>query len=359
MNQRNVLRAIINQKRPSAYFGFFLLLIFLAAAATYIRTARAADAAPPAYRKYLEQYKRPSEIPFPKENAHTKERELLGKTLFFDPRLSRSNVMSCATCHSPSFSWGDGLARAVGDGHQQLGRRTPTILNLAWSELMFWDGRAGSLEEQALGPIAAPGEMNMPLGKMLSKLRAIHEYKPLFDSAYPGERMSEMTIAKAIATFERTVVSEKAPFDRWVEGDETAVSEAAKRGFVLFNDKANCASCHSTWRFTDDSFHDIGVAGTDKGRGNLLKDIEVMQFAFKTPTLRDVDRRAPYMHDGSEGTLEEVIEFYNLGGRVKRPGLSAEIKPLNLSGAEKRDLTEFLRTLTSPDKPVTAPALPR
>jgi cytochrome c peroxidase len=311
------------------------------------------------YRLYMEKYGRPKSFVPPGDNGYSPERELLGKTLFFDPRLSGSNWISCATCHNPAMSWGDGLPKAIGHGMQELGRRTPTILNLAWSPALFWDGRAASLEEQALGPIAAPGEMNMPLDQMVDKIRSVPGYRSLFDKAYPQEAIDEKTIARAIANFERTVVSGKAPFDRWAEGDENAVSVEAKRGFVLFNDKANCVKCHGGWRFTDDSFHDIGVPGADQGRGKLFQTIGTMQYAFKTPGLRNVDRRAPYMHDGSEKTLEDVIELYQVGGRVRRPSLSAEIKPLNLTEQEKRDLIAFLKTLTSADRAVEIPTLPR
>jgi cytochrome c peroxidase len=307
------------------------------------------------------KYRRPKLVPFPDENKYTKERELLGRTLFFDPRLSSSNQIACASCHNPALAWGDGLPRAIGHNKKVLGRRSPTILNLAWGELYFWDGRAASLEEQALGPIASPVEMNLPLDEMVRKLEGIPGYRDLFYAAYPGDEIGEETVAKGIATFVRTVVSERAPFDRWIAGDDTAISEQAKRGFKLFNTKGRCMQCHNTWRFTDDSFHDIGVKGIaeDKGRGVILEEIEAMQYAFKTPTLRNVDRRSPYMHDGSVETLEDVINQYSNGGGVKRPSLSEEIKPLLLSAGEKRDLIAFLKTLTSVDRPAEVPTLPR
>jgi cytochrome c peroxidase len=298
-------------------------------------------------------------VPHPETNPPTPTRELLGKTLFFDPRLSASGVMSCATCHNPGFAWGDGLPRAVGHGMKTLARRTPTLLNTAWSELLFWDGRATSLEEQALGPITAPGEMNLSLEELVTRVNGIAEYHPLFAAAYPGEPISGDTIAKALASFERTLVSAPAPFDRWVAGDESAVPEAAKRGLALFDGKAQCSQCHSGWRFTDDSFHDVGVASEDRGRGEKLPAIEIVQFAFKTPTLRNVDRRAPYMHDGSEASLENVIELYDVGGREKRPSLAREIQPLRLTTREKSDLVAFLKTLTSADPEITTPTLPR
>ncbi len=301
---------------------------------------------------------RPASVPFPADNGYTKERELLGRTLFFDPRLSVSNFISCASCHNPGFSWGDGLPKGIGHGMTEVGRRTPTILNAAWSELLFWDGRAESLEAQALGPIEAPGEMNMPLDALLPKLGRIPGYRTLFEQAYPGEGISKNTLAKAIATFERTVVSGIAPFDDWVAGKEDAISDAAKRGFVLFAGKARCTACHGTWKFTDGSFHDVGLPSADLGRGQLLPQVTRMQHAFKTPTLRNVDQRGPYMHDGSVPTLRAVIELYDTGG-VARPSRSPEIKPLGLTEAEKDDLVAFLRTLTSRDAAVSIPALPR
>lgn len=303
-------------------------------------------------------YQRPVSIPFPADNGYTKEREVLGRTLFFDPRLSVSNFISCASCHNPGFSWGDGLPKGIGHGMREVGRRTPTILNAAWPELLFWDGRAESLEAQALGPIEAPGEMNMPLDQLLPKLQGIEGYRLLFEMAYPGEGISKTTLGKAIATFERTVVSGVAPVDKWIAGQEDAIADAAKRGFMLFTGKAKCAACHSTWRFTDNSFHDIGLPSTDPGRGKLLPQITRMQHAFKTPTLRNVDQRGPYMHDGSVPTLRAVIDLYDTAG-IARPSRSPEITPLGLTEGEKEDLIAFLRTLTSVDPPVPVPVLPR
>lgn len=303
-------------------------------------------------------YRSPAEIPFPEDNPYTPEKVALGKLLYFDPRLSSSNILACASCHNPGFGYGDGLAKGVGDNMNQLGRRTPTILNAAWGEVFFWDGRAGSLEEQALGPVQSKAEMNMPLDELLKKLSAIEQYQQLFDKAFPGEAITADNIAKAIATFERTVVSSRAPFDRWIEGEEGAISAAAKRGFEIFNSKAGCAQCHAGWNFTDDSFHDIGLPDQDIGRGAILPDIMKMQHAFKTPGLRDLARRAPYMHDGSLKTLAEVVEHYDQGG-IQRPSLSDQMKPLRLSEAEKTDLVAFLETLTGDLAPVVLPVLPR
>jgi cytochrome c peroxidase len=331
----------------------------VASAAEPAKIDRSGAPAPESLALLRAKYARPGAPPFPADNAWSAAREELGRTLFFDPRLSRSGVMSCATCHNPGFSWGDGLARGVGHAAKALPRRSPTLLNVAWAEALFWDGRAGTLEEQALGPIASPDEMNLPLEELVPKIQAVRGYVAMFERAYPGEAVSTNTIAKAIATFERTVVSGAAPFDRWVEGDEDAISTEAVRGFVVFNDKAKCASCHSGWRFTDDSFHDIGALGEDRGRAVVLEGIPAMEYAFKTPTLRDIDRRGPYLHDGSEPTLESVVELYDLGGRTKRPSLSRDIVPLSLTAEEARSLVAFMRTLTSDDAPVAVPRLPR
>jgi cytochrome c peroxidase len=240
-------------------------LVFTAAAALLATTLGFVTASEDADR-FRASYVRPDSIPFPADNELTTERWTLGRRLFFDSNLSGANDLSCASCHNPSRSWGDGQARAIGTGNKVLGRRTPTVLNTAWAAALFWDGRAGSLEEQSLGPIASPGEMNMPLTGLLVRLNANPSYRAEFARAYGTDSITSNDVARAIATFERTVVSNRAPFDRWVAGDANAISASAKRGFVAFNTKANCAACHSGWRFTDDSFHDIGVASSDSGR---------------------------------------------------------------------------------------------
>jgi cytochrome c peroxidase len=320
-------------------------------------TAGDARSAHPAER-FRAEFTRPDSVPNPEGNEHTPARSELGRALFFDTRLSGSGDISCATCHVPEKAWGDGRPTAVGTRGQVLGRRTPTVLNTAYAAALFWDGRAETLEQQALGPIQASGEMDLSLDAMVARLRAIPGYRAMFKRAYGDEPSSEL-VGKAIANFERTIVSAKAPFDRWVEGEESAISESAKNGFVVFNTRGGCAQCHSGWRTTDDSFHDIGVPGADSGRAVLLPDIEPMRFAFKTPTLRNVVERAPYMHDGSEATLDDVIDLYDRGGRVARSSISPFIKPLALTKQEKQDLVAFLRSLSSRDPIVHAPALPR
>jgi len=304
------------------------------------------------------QYQRPALIPFPKENPYTPEKASLGKTLYFDPRISVTSSQSCASCHSPGFGWGDGLAVGVGHGMAKLNRRSPSIVNAAWGAIFMWDGQAANLEEQALGPIQSAGEMNMPIEQLIARLGSIATYKPVFETAFPGEGMNPGTLAKAIATYERTVVSERAPFDSWVEGDEHAIAEEAKRGFAIFNTKGQCSSCHEGWNFTNDGFHDIGLPGADDGRGKLLPGILKMKHAFKTPGLREITQRSPYMHDGSIATLEAVVAYYD-GGGVERPSRSDLIKPLGLTAQDKSDLVAFLRSLTSKLDPTAMPVLPR
>ena len=303
-------------------------------------------------------YRRPATIPFPKDNAYTPEKASLGKKLYFDTRLSVTSAQSCASCHSPGFGWGDGLAVGVGHGMAKLGRHSPTIINAAWGAIFMWDGRLANLEEQALGPIQSPGEMNMPIEKLMERLTTIPEYKPLFDAAFPNEGIKAKTLAAAIATYERTVVSERAPFDAWIEGNEKAISEDAKRGFAVFNGKAQCSACHEGWNFTNDGFQDIGLPSADVGRGEFMPGVIKMKHAFKTPGLREIGRRSPFMHDGSIATLEQVVEHYDRGG-VDRPSRSDLMKPLGLTTQEKSDLVAFLNTLNSPLTPTAIPVLPR
>jgi cytochrome c peroxidase len=303
-------------------------------------------------------FRRPATIPFPKDNPYTPEKAALGKKLYFDTRLSVSSAQSCGSCHSPSYGWGDGLAVGVGHGMQKLGRHSPTIVNAAWGDIFMWDGRLATLEEQALGPIQSAGEMNMPLEQLMKRLESIPEYKPMFVRVFQQEGMTAKTLAKAVATYERTVVSERAPFDAWVEGDEKAISEEAKRGFAVFNGKAQCAACHEGWNFTNDGFQDIGLPSDDIGRGKFVPGVLKMEHAFKTPGLREIARRAPYMHDGSLATLEDVVEHYDHGG-VDRSSRSDILKPLGLAAQEKSDLVAFLKSLSSNLTPTAAPVLPR
>jgi len=308
---------------------------------------------------WQEKYRRPAEIPFPEGNGYTEAKFKLGQTLFFDPILSGSKTRACATCHNPGLSWGDGLPKAIGEKQAALPVRTPTILNVAWGEQLGWDGHFRSLEAVAFGPITGPKNMNMPEPQLMQRLSAIPGYVDAFNTAFGAGPITKQKIELALATYERGIVSTEAPFDRWIKGEQNAISEPAKRGFDLFNGKANCAQCHSGWAFTDGSFHDVGVAhGNDIGRGKLFPKSVKLRYAFKTPTLRDAARRAPYMHDGSVATLNAVIDLYDRGG-IDRSSRADEIKPLGLTAGEKADLVAFLDTLTGKQETVVVPPLPR
>lgn len=306
----------------------------------------------------LAAYRRPAAIPAPAGNPATPEKIALGKLLFFDPRLSGSGAISCASCHNPSLGWQDGLALGIGVHGGTLPRRTPTVLDIAWVEPLFWDGRADTLEEQAKGPLTAIAEMDMPAERLVAAVARIPAYREAITRIFPDQGVTIDTIARAIAAYERTIVSGEAPFDRWVAGDAGALSPPAQRGFAIFSGKGNCASCHSGWRLTDDGFHDIGLPGDDIGRAKIMPGLTVLDHAFKTPTLRNVAERAPYMHDGSVATLEQVIDRYD-HGFIRRASLSDQIRPLGLTTAEKADLLAFLQSLTSKDAPVDYPVLPR
>ncbi len=304
-------------------------------------------------------YLRPQAVPAPQDNPLTPARIELGKTLFFDPRLSKSDWISCASCHNPARGWSDGLPTGLGHNMARLSRATPTILNVAFNSVQMWDGRFATLEDQALGPIEAEGEMNLPLPELIAKLEKISGYAKLFEQAYPGEGIGGKTIGKALASFERTVVSTESSFDRWRKGDAKAADASAKRGFTLFTGKAGCTDCHKRYNFTDNGFHNIGVkdAGApDLGRYTQRK-LDVMKGAFKTPTLRDIALTGPYMHNGSYNTLEEVVDHYDRGGDSKE-NLSQFIKPLHLSGQEKQDLVAFMKSLTGVPMRITVPQLP-
>jgi len=298
----------------------------------------------------------------PAGNAPTAEKISLGKQLYFDPRMSQDSTVSCATCHDPQKGWSNGDAVATGVGGLKGGRSSPTIINAAYGKLQFWDGRAADLEEQALGPIQNPIEMTMTLDKVVERLNQIEGYKQQFQSVFGTDVTSE-GIALAIAAYERTVLSGDAPYDRFKAGDTTAMSEPAQRGLKLFTGKARCSACHSGPNFTDNAFHNLGVGinneKPDLGRAEISR-LEGDRGAFKTPTLREIARTAPYMHDGSLATLEDVVEYYNKGGTAN-PQLDEEIFELNLSAEEKADLLTFLREgLASESYPEhTPPELPR
>jgi cytochrome c peroxidase len=306
-----------------------------------------------------EKYRRPAEIPFPKDDPYSDAKFKLGRTLVFDPILSGSGVRSCASCHNPGLSWADGQPRAIGEKQEALPLRTPTLLDVAWTPKLGWDGHFRDVEGVAMSAITSPVNMNLSEPVLITRLSAIPGYVDAFDLAFGEGDITRRKVEMALATFERSIVSIGATFDRWIDGDETAIDESAKRGFDLFNGKANCAACHSGWAFTDASFHDIGTARNDDiGRGKLFPTSVKLRYAFKTPTLRDVARRGPYMHDGSVPTLEAVIDLYDRGS-IERPSRADEIRPLGLTKDEKADLIAFLHTLNGAPQPVTFPELPR
>jgi len=299
-----------------------------------------------------EKYKRPDSIPFPEDNPYSAVKAALGKMLFFDPRLSKYQNLSCASCHNPSFGWEGALPRSAGSENTLLDRHNPTSLNMAWGTSFFWDGRAKTLEEQALGPIQSDVEMGMQLELLEMRLKNIDGYKKLFKKVFNGD-VSANNIAKAIATFERTVVSGLSSFNKWVDGDEAAISEDAKKGFIIFNKKGRCADCHSGWDFTDNEFHDIGLETDDVGRYKIDSSSPKNMYAFKTPGLRNINQRSPY----SIETLPGIILHYITGG-IKRPSLSDKMHPLLLNKQEIFEITEFLETLQGHDKPMSLPTLP-
>ncbi len=298
----------------------------------------------------------------PKDNPPTPAKIALGKQLYFDPRLSRDNTVSCASCHDPEKGYSNGDAVATGIGGKKGGRSSPTVINAAYQKFQFWDGRAGTLEEQALGPIQNPIEMNLTLSEAIEKLNSIAGYKKQFNDVFGGDATDDR-VAKAIAAFERTIVSGDAPYDRFKAGDQAALTEPAQRGMKLFFGKAHCSACHSGPNFTDNAFHNVGV-GMDKkdfdaGREAVSKLVGD-RGSFKTPTLREIAKTAPYMHDGSQKTLEEVVEHYAKGG-VPNQWLDEEMYELKLTPDEKKDLILFMKEgLSSPSYPMhKAPDLPQ
>jgi cytochrome c peroxidase len=306
----------------------------------------------------MANFVRPKSVPFPAANPFSAEKAELGRTLFFDPMLSQSGTISCATCHHPRLAWGDGLPKAIGEARIPLPFRSPTMLGAAWIESFGWDGKFPTLESVAFTPLSAATIMGRNEQELLRDISQNDAYRKSFERAFPGEGVSRSGLERALATYQRTIVPAVAPFDRWIAGDEGAISDQARRGFDLFTGRAECAECHKGWRFTDDSFHDIGTGGEDDlGRGRLFPNSERLRYAFKVPTLRDVTRRTPYMHDGSLASLESVIAHYDRGG-VARRSRDEHIHPLDLSARERDDLIAFLQTLTGAEASDPRPTIP-
>ena len=285
-------------------------------------------------------YTRPTKIPLREQPQfhNTAAITELGEKLFNEPRLSSSGTMSCATCHNPKRGWTDGLARSV----EANRRRSMALYNLAWDHRFTWNGQAGSLMSQAILALSAPGGMSAHFEAYPQRLGDIPEYKKLFKEAFgtavPEQyRIGPDTVAVALEYYVSTITSGTAPFDRWIAGDENAIPENAKKGFMLFNTKALCAFCHNSWRFSDSDVYDTGLSNETAGKAG--------NFRFKAVGLRNLSVRPPYMHDGSLATLEEVIQFYNRGGNINRPGKSPHVRPLGLSAEEIQALVDFRRTL--------------
>lgn len=302
----------------------------------------------------------------PADNPMTPEKVALGWQLFYDPRLSGDESISCATCHIAEFGFGDPDPISLGVNNARGRRNSNPVLNAAFSASQYWDGRAASLEEQALGPLRDPVEMAATLRTVELRLTRIPGYQAQFAAIFGTEEVTADQVGKAIAAFERVLLAGNSPWDRWVsKQDETAVSESARRGHELFMGRAGCSQCHVGSVFTDSPYglyHNIGVGmdsdAPDYGRFEVTGE-DVDRGAFKTPSLRNVAQTAPYMHDGSIATLDEVVAFYARGG-VPNPWLDPKMAPVDLSEQEKADLIEFMRSLTGevPEWTKRAPPLP-
>lgn len=303
----------------------------------------------------------PTMVPIPATNLNYKVKIDLGKQLYFDGRLSKNNAVSCAFCHNPFTGFADPRRTSIGVGGGVGGRQAPSVYNTGFIPLQFWDGRAGSLEEQAIGPIVNPVEMAETHENVVKKIGKIKGYRQQFRAVF-GTDVNLQGIAEAIAAYERTVVSTNSSFDKYVLGDLKAMDEAAIRGMALFKGKARCILCHNGPNFTDNQFHNLGVPQEgpmkeDLGRFYVTR-LERDKGAFKTPTLRSITETAPYMHDGAFKTLEEVVDFLDKGGGPN-PNLSPLLKPLGLSSQEKADLLAFLNALTGEPVKFEMPKLPQ
>lgn len=326
-----------------------ILIGALAAAAQADETAKRETVKSGAWSMVLPLGLQADAANLPEENPMNEGKVELGKLLYFDSRISKDKTISCASCHNPYHGFADPVEVSLGVGRQAGGRNSPTVINRLFSADQFWDGRAADLEEQAHGPLTNPVEMAMGShDDVVGRVKEVAGYAPLFAKAFGDPKIDMTRIAQAISAYERTVVSGNSAYDRYQAGDKSAMSASAVRGMELFNGKANCVTCHASFNFTDENYRNIGV-GMDKpkpdlGRYDVTKK-EEDKGAFKTPTLRNIVETAPYMHDGSEQTLMEVVEFYDKGG-IKNPQLSADMKPLNLSPREKQDLVDFMHALT-------------
>lgn len=287
-------------------------------------------------------------IIWPADNPYSPEKAELGRLLYFDTRLSADGTISCATCHSPKFAFTDGAPVSTGIKGQKGGRSAPTVINRAYSLAQFWDGRAATLEAQAIGPMANPIEMGNTHTTVLKTLKSIPGYQVFFTKAFGTEDFTLDHVAKAITTFERTVLSGNAPYDKYKAGNKTAMTPSQIRGMGVYLNKAKCDQCHEGINFTSNMYANLGVGSDkpkpDEGRSIVTKNPKDWG-TFKTPTLREIERTGPYMHDGSMKTLEEVVDFYDKGG-VANKNLDDRMKKLNLTDQDKTDLVAFLKALS-------------
>ena len=335
-------------------------------------------------------------ISIPADNPITRAKIELGRQLFFDTRLSSDNTISCASCHHPEDGYGRNTTFGVGVGGQKGGRNSPIAFNRILSSVQFWDGRAATLEDQAKGPIANPIEMANTHDAAVKTLKGIEGYRLQFESIFPGKGITIDTVAQAIATFERALVTGASPADYYEPhanfvknfrdelkdldafkkddlesynqywslkraSDAHPITASAIRGRELFFGKANCTACHAGANFTDEKYHNIGI-GMDKPKPDLGRydqtKIEKDKGAFKTPTVRNISQTGPYMHDGSLKTLEEVVEWYDKGGHPN-PYLSDKMKKLNLTAQEKEDLVSYMKALQGDLPKVRTDRLPK
>ncbi len=293
-------------------------------------------------------------VVWPKDNPYCAEKAELGRLLYFDKRLSANGTIACASCHDPSKAFTDSQPLAIGIEDKKGTRHAPSIINSAYNGLQFWDGRAATLEEQAEGPIANPNEMASSLDPKeahrvcVAKLRQIPGYRALFKKVFGTEDFTIEQVSMAIATFERTILSGDSPYDRYIAGDQYALSPSQVQGMNLFFGKANCSVCHKPPNFTDNGFANIGVGmkakEPDLGR-YYITGVEKDKGAFKVPSLREVSRTGPYMHNGGFNSLGLVMHYYNIGG-AKNPWLDSRMQPLNLSEDEQKQIVDFLYSLS-------------
>lgn len=284
-------------------------------------------------------------MPIPADNKMTPEKISLGQTLFNDPRLSGNNTVSCMSCHNPQLGFSNGVAVSPGIQGRLGTRNSLSVINAGYYTSFFWDGRAKTLEEQALGPIQNPVEMDQNLDGLITKLNGIESYQKEFDKVFHQE-VTKDNLAKALAAYERTIVMDKTPFDNYLAGNDKAMTDEAKQGMVLFAGKAGCIQCHAGATLSDNQFHNIGIEGNDPGRYNVTKK-EDDRGKFRTSQLRGLMYTGPFMHNGKINTLTEVVSYYNRGGDNGK-NKDDKIKPLNLSESEQKALVAFLESLSTP-----------